>query len=159
MSRTRTPPAFTPADRRAWNRLGDAMLPGYPSAGLPAFSESGAVELLPRLLAASPPDDVAALRVVVRMLACLPRPLIRAVLRLLRWGSVGGGPFPGGLCRLLELGLRGPLLSCYYAGLDRAADGTSMIHSAIGYQVSCEPLCDKSLSSDSERTSANEHDY
>lgn len=134
----RTEFAFTAADRRAWNRIGDALLPGYPQAGLPRFSATCAVELLPRLLAASPPDDVAALRIVVRLLAWLPCPLIRCVLHLLRFGGRAGGSFPGSACRLLELGLRGPLLACYYAGLDRDAEGASAIHTAIGYRISCD---------------------
>lgn len=148
-------PAFTAADRRAWNRVGDTLLPGYRPASLPSFSASGAVELLPRLLAASAPEDVAALRIVVRILACLPRPLIAAVLHFLRLASRFGGPLFGGPCRLLELGLRGPLLGCYYAGLDRDAQGGSAIHAAIGYQISCESDLEPDIESDMDKPPMN----
>lgn len=130
---------FSTADRRAWCKLGDVLLPGH--GPLPCFSASGAVERIPRLLAASHPEDAAALRTVARALAVLPAPLITLVLRAVLLAARLRGPV-GGPFRLLELGLRGILLSSYFAGLDRGEDGVSAVYAAIGYRIHCEPDTD-----------------
>lgn len=126
--------------RRAWCHVGDVLVPGH--AGLPKYSDTRAVELIPRLLAAGHPDDATAITLVVRVLRFLPPILLKVLLHLVgacgRVRGAAGGPF-----RLLELGLRGVILSSYYAGLDRD-QGASLVHGQIGYRISCHSSCDTS---------------
>jgi hypothetical protein len=119
--------------QRAWCHVGDVLVPGH--APLPKYSETRAVELIPRLLAAGHPDDASAISLVVQCLRVVPKPLLAMLLHLVAAASRLRGA-PGGPFRLLELGLRGVVLSSYYAGLD-VADGESRIHGHLGYHISC----------------------
>ncbi len=126
--------------QRAWCHIGDVLVPGH--ANLPRYSDTRAVELIPRLLAAGHPDDASAITLVVQGLRFVPKPLLAALLHLVAAaGRLRGAP--GGPFRLLELGLRGVILSSYYAGLD-GDNGESRIHGHIGYHISCHTGTDTS---------------
>ena len=129
--------------RRAWCHIGDVLVPGHGT--LPKYSDTNAVALIPRLLAAGHPDDTAAITLVVRMLRFLPKPLLAMLLRLVAVASLVRGA-PGGPFRLLQLGLRGVVLSSYYAGLDLDGEGLSRVHGQLGYRISCHTGTDTSAS-------------
>lgn len=124
---------LTPRQRRAWEKVGDVLVPG--GQGLPAFSASGVSRHLEACLECSPPEDRRDLLVLVTLLAWLPAPLLRLLLSvnaaLRSLPGAAGAPF-----RLLELGLRGVVFTVYYAGLD---DG-GRVHETIDCHIHCEPM-------------------
>lgn len=124
---------LTDSQRRAWNRIGDVLIPG--DEGLPSFSDSGVARHLETALESSPPEDREALLKLVAVLAWLPRPLLALLVAvntpLRRLPGMAGAPF-----RLLDMGLRGVVFTVYYAGVDEHG----RIHDGIGCQIHCEPV-------------------
>jgi hypothetical protein len=118
---------------RAWNRIGDVLIPG--GEGLPSFSDSGVVHYVGTALESTPPDDREALLTLVSVLAWLPRPLLALMLAantpLRRLPGIMGAPF-----RLLDMGLRGVVFTVYYAGVDQQG----RIHEGIDCHIHCEPV-------------------
>lgn len=124
---------LTDRQRRAWNRIGDVLIPG--GDGLPSFSDSGVVHHVATALESSPPDDRETLLTLVAVLAWLPRPLLALLLAantpLRRLPGMVGAPF-----RLLDMGLRGVVFTVYYAGVD----DQERIHEGIDYRIHCEAV-------------------
>ena len=124
---------LTERQRRAWNRIGDTLIPG--GEGLPSFSASGVVDHVETALEASPPADREALLKLVTVLAWLPRPLVALLMaantHLRRLPGMAGAPF-----RLLDMGLRGVVFTVYYAGVDEQGQ----IHEGIDFHIHCEPV-------------------
>jgi hypothetical protein len=125
--------SLTERQRRAWNRIGDVLIPG--GEGLPSFSASGVVDHVATALESSPPEDREALLKLVTLLAWLPRPLLALLMAantpLRRVPGRVGAPF-----RLLDMGLRGVVFTVYYAGVDEGG----RIHDGIDCHIHCEPL-------------------
>ncbi len=126
---------LTERQRRAWNKIGDVLIPG--GRGLPSFSDSGVVQHLETALESSPPDDREALLTLVSVLAWLPRPLLALLVAvntpLRRLPGMAGAPF-----RLLDMGLRGVVFTVYYAGVDEQG----RVHAGIDCHIHCEPVED-----------------
>ncbi len=97
---------FGPRELAALARLGDLMLPG--DAEFPSFSQMGCVAFIDDLLRFMDPKDRDDLRTLLTVLSVLPSPLLRAFLRLCqtRWTP---------LLRMIELGLKGLVMSLYYS--------------------------------------------
>ena len=123
---------LTEHQRRAWNRIGDVLVPG--GQGMPSFSEAGVVSEIETALEPSPPEDRDALVTLVLVLAWVPRPLLALALRLMlplrRVPGLAGAPF-----RLLDMGLRGVVYTVYYAGVDAG----NRVHGGMDCHIHCEP--------------------
>lgn len=104
---------FSPRELRALERLGDIMMPRHED--FPSFSEVGCIEHIDSIVQYAPPDDIASLRVLLRVLSFAPTALLRALLR----ATHNPGSFPGPLetlLRLLNFAFRGILCTLYYSG-------------------------------------------
>lgn len=116
-----------PAARAGLVRLGDVLVPG--DGELPSFSKAGAAEHAERFLAALPPDDRAGLRLLLGLFGFLPRFVLRGLVALAgrhaRFPELLAGPL-----RKLELGLKGIVMTLYYADL-----GDARIHPQIGWDA------------------------
>lgn len=124
------------AELRCWRNVGHAYLPGQ--GGLPSYRDTDATDHLPALLAAGDADDIASLRLVVRVLGSLPGPLSGWLVRTV--AAVAHTRLPGsGLFRLLDMGLRGVIISSYYNGLDRDAEGQSKRYRTMDIHIHCRP--------------------
>lgn len=121
---------------RALERLGDILLPGY--GDMPRFSETGSLAHVDELLAAAPAADVRDLRLLLTVLAWMPDWALRALLNLIerreRLPNLLAAPL-----RLLNLGLKGVLLSLYYSGLPGPYSQGPSVLDIMEYQLNCEP--------------------
>lgn len=111
------PPApsaiLSPRELRALLVIGDIMLPEC--GPLPAFSATGCIRYVDDLLRAMPEGDVADIRMVLRVLSYLPRPV--AALALWKLGLHRALPGRlGAPLRLVEIALKGMVTSLYYSG-------------------------------------------
>ncbi len=123
------------------SRLGDVMLPG--GEGMPRFSATGCLEHLDTLLQASHPDDVRDLGRLLWLVSLAPSVMLRGLLRLLDRAEQLPAPLAGGL-RLLNVGLKGVILSLYYSGLTGtyytdSQKKANAVHAAMGYELVCTP--------------------
>lgn len=115
---------LTPRQLRAIDRIGDCLIPGDP--GLPAFSEINATENVDRVLDYMPESDLADLKLLLGLLSYLPAFLIAGLMRFLELSD----RLPtrvGALLRLMRMGLRGLIMTLYYAN--------PKVHDLLGYNV------------------------
>ena len=103
---------LSPRQARALERIGDIMIPG--GDGFPRFSETGCLSHIDPILAATPPGDVAGLKALLAVLSFLPSPLLRRFVRFVSKDRRGLDPLSGAL-RNIDLGLKGLVMSPYYA--------------------------------------------
>jgi acyl-CoA reductase-like NAD-dependent aldehyde dehydrogenase len=109
-------------------KVGDALVPG--DAELPSFSRSGAAAHADRVLASLAEPDRRGLTVVLGVLRFLPAPLLRGLLVLI--GRLRGVPGAAGApFRMLDVGLRGIVMSLYWSDLGDAPS----VHDAIGWDA------------------------
>ncbi|MDQ7841096.1 MAG: hypothetical protein RDU83_08735 [bacterium] len=106
-------PILTPREVRALERVGDIVAPAH--GPLPAFSATGCVRYVDDLLRYMPPGDVADIRLLLRILSLKPTSGIRFILALARAGHRWRGPL-GAVLRMIEIGLKGLVISLYYSG-------------------------------------------
>jgi hypothetical protein len=109
----------------AINKVGDVMIPG--AQGFPRFSDAGVVSQVDRLLDHMPEGDRNDLKLLLTILAYLPRPFVAVLLHFLEWAPRIPAPL-GPTLRLIRLGLRGIIMSLYFAD--------ARVHQTLGYQVS-----------------------
>lgn len=132
-----TPPAeapsaiLTPREVRALVRVGDILAPEH--GPLPAFSATGCVRYVDDLLRYMPPGDVADIRLLLRMLSAIPTPGIRFILALARAGRRLPGAV-GATLRMIEIGLKGLVISLYYSGKAAPGHPGSTPVDVIGYR-------------------------
>ncbi|MCL6642099.1 MAG: hypothetical protein K6T71_02090 [Candidatus Bipolaricaulota bacterium] len=95
-----------PRELAALERIGDLMLPG--DSDLPAFSQTGCIAFVDDLLRSMDPKDRDDVKTLLKILSLLPSPLLRAFVTLCqtRWTST---------LRMIELGLKGLVMSLYYS--------------------------------------------
>lgn len=125
---------LSPLQMIALARLGDLYLPG--TDRLPAFSATGCLAHVDQVLEGVHADDVRGLKWLLVLLRWMPAPLIRLLLLMLDRHHRFPPPLAG-LLRLMNLGLKGPVMTLYYSGLgDEASSG---VHEAMGYELHCEP--------------------
>ncbi|GMW02894.1 MAG: hypothetical protein AMXMBFR84_40300 [Candidatus Hydrogenedentota bacterium] len=98
---------------RGLERLGDIILPR--EGRLPSFSEVGCVEHVDDVLAYAPPEDAASLNTVLGVLSFVPTFGLRGVVWCMHRADNWPGPL-GSTLRLLNMGVRGVVLSLYYSG-------------------------------------------
>lgn len=95
-----------PRELSALERIGDLMLPG--DSEFPSFSQTGCIAFIDDLLRFMDPKDRDDLKTLLKVLSFLPSPLLRVFLKICqtRWTPT---------LRMVELGLRGLVLSLYYS--------------------------------------------
>ena len=112
---------FTLRQLRGLERAGDVLVPGTGSS--PCFSSTGCLDHIDRLAAYLNADDLDGLRIVGSLFAWWPRWAIRLLFGLCAYRERVPGP-PGGGLRLLEIGVKGAVMSLYYANVTgEAYDG------------------------------------
>jgi hypothetical protein len=120
---------------RGLERLGDCYLPG--TRTLPAFSATGSSAHIDEVLDGVDEADRRGLALLLTVLGATPLFLIRFLLILLDRHHRLPPPLAGPL-RLLNLGLKGPVMTLYYSGLDGEGK-SSGVHEAMGFELHCEP--------------------
>ncbi|MCX8103527.1 MAG: hypothetical protein N3E42_03685 [Candidatus Bipolaricaulota bacterium] len=95
-----------PRELAVLERIGDLMLPG--DSEFPSFSQTGCITFIDDLLRFMNPKDRDDLRTLLKVLSFLPSPLLRAFLKLCHghWTPT---------LRMVELGLKGLVMSLYYS--------------------------------------------
>jgi hypothetical protein len=115
-----------PRELSALERIGDLMLPG--DSEFPSFSQTGCIAFVDDLLRSMDPKDRDDLKTLLRALSILPFPLLRAVLKLCRtcWTPT---------LRLVELGLKGLVLSLYYSNKTAPRYSGRKLFDVIGFAL------------------------
>lgn len=120
---------------RSLERLGDVYLPG--TERMPSFSASGSLAQIDVVLEGVHEDDRKGLALLLSLLGWMPAFLLRVLLRAIDRHHRFPPPLAG-LLRLLNLALKGVVMSLYYSGL--AAEGRSSgVHEAMQFELHCEP--------------------
>jgi hypothetical protein len=121
---------------RALERVGDLMVPRL--GRLPSFSELGCIEHVDSVLTYAPPEDSASLRVLLNLLAFVPTFLLRILLRAIskpdRYPEFIASKF-----RLIDMGVRGVVLSLYYSGKTGSGYDGQTPHELMGYEITRVP--------------------
>lgn len=105
---------FTPRELHGLRRAGDLILPGTDAS--PSFSQTGCIDHIDRMAAYLNTDDLDGLRLVGGLFAWWPRWSIRLLLKLCTRGQRLPGPL-GAALRLMEIGVKGAVMSLYYANV------------------------------------------
>lgn len=117
---------------RSLERLGDMIVPRLGS--LPTFSELGCITHVDSVLTYAPPEDVASLKTLLDVLYYVPdfllRLLVRAMAKPDKWPA-----FIATNLRLLDMGVRGVVLSLYYSGKTGAMYEGPTPHELMGYEI------------------------
>ena len=117
---------------RSLERLGDLIVPRVGS--LPAFSELGCVEHVDSVLTYAPREDIASLKTLLDVLYYAPDFVLRLLVRMMakpdKWPA-----FIATNLRLLDMGVRGIVLSLYYSGKTGAAYKGPTPHELMGYEI------------------------
>lgn len=119
---------LNPTQMRGLVKVGDIVVPG--DDVLPRFSQSGSPEQVDRMLAYMTDFDRDGVKLLLTIFRWLPGPLVRAIL----WVSEHDRHLPGPLgaaCRMVNLGIKGVVMSLYYSDLGREP----RILPAIGYDA------------------------
>ncbi len=122
---------LTPREVRALERVGDVVVPAC--GPLPAFSATGCVRYVDDLLRYMPPGDVADIRLLLRILSVKPTAGIRFIMSLAGAGRRWPGPI-GAALRMIEIGLKGLVVSLYYSGKTAPGYTGTVPTDAIGYR-------------------------
>ncbi len=105
---------FTLRQLSGLERAGDVLVPGTDAS--PSFSRTGCLDHIDRLAAHLNADDLEGLRMVGGLFAVWPRWAIRCLFGLCRYRERLPWPLGAGL-RQLEIGVKGALMSLYYANV------------------------------------------
>lgn len=97
----------------ALNRIGDIIIPAYED--YPSFSQAGGVEYADGLMANAPEADRKDLNLLLTILSFMPTFVLRWLVGKMETSLDNDGPL-GPIYRMLDLGLRGIIYSCYYSG-------------------------------------------
>jgi aldehyde dehydrogenase (NAD+) len=110
-----TPETLTRAQLAGLLKLGDVMIPG--DGDMPSFSASGCARHADRMIAHMNDADREGVTVLLGIFRFLPRPAVRGILRLTERHAA----FPDAIAsplRMLNIGLKGTVMTLYYSGLD-----------------------------------------
>jgi hypothetical protein len=117
---------------RGLEKTGDVMIPG--GGEFPSFKQLGCIEHVDRIMEYMTEHDLADFRSLMGVFAFLPRFLIRALMSLTSSNHLFPGPI-GGTLRLLELGVKGVVMTLYYSDLHGSSYRGRSIHELIGYDA------------------------
>ncbi|MCS7197760.1 MAG: hypothetical protein NZ930_03655 [Candidatus Bipolaricaulota bacterium] len=115
-----------PRELSALERIGDLMLPG--DSEFPSFSQTGCIAFIDDLLCFMNPKDRDDLKNLLRVLSFLPSPLLRAFLRLCQTHRTP-------TLRMVELGLKGLVMSLYYSNKTDPRYRGRTSHDVIGFAL------------------------
>jgi hypothetical protein len=96
---------------KAINRIGDLMIPR--NGEFPSFSEVGGIAYIDDLVSYAPPADIKDLNLLLTILAFMPNFVLRWLLNRMENAMESSGPLAP-IFRMLDVGLRGLIFSCYY---------------------------------------------
>lgn len=127
---------LNPRAVRALERLGDQMVPRV--GRLPSFSELGCIEHVDSVLVYAPPEDSASLRKLLNVLYFAPKFVLRFLIRAManpdRYPEFLAANF-----RLIDMGVRGVVLSLYYSGKTGTGYEGQTPHELMGYEITRVP--------------------
>lgn len=124
-------------------KVGDIIVPA--TNRLPSFSQSGCVEHIDRMLAYLSSDDLSGLRMVFSALRWSPRWSIHLLLKACKYNQWFPGPIGAGL-RMLEIGIKGAIVSPYYADLTSKTYTGPKVFDVIGWDAKVHEADDQEIS-------------
>lgn len=120
---------------RGLNKVGDIVAPGFEN--MPQFSDTGCILYIDEIMRVTKKADVDSLNILLTIIAIMPCFFAKALLWL--GGQNEKTPdFIGSQLRLLDIGLRGVIISLYYSGLSTPEFKGTGVHQAMGYDVHCQ---------------------
>ncbi|MGH7788561.1 MAG: hypothetical protein ACRERC_16950, partial [Candidatus Binatia bacterium] len=119
---------LTPAQLAGLRKLGDILIPG--DGELPSFSASGCAEQADRMLAYMNEGDRDGITTLLAVFRVLPGFAIRALVRLTEHHTAVPEPLAG-LLRMINLGVKGVVMTLYYSGIDEGG----AVFRAIGWDA------------------------
>jgi hypothetical protein len=102
--------------QRGLRRVGDVLIPG--DGDMPSFSATGCAAHADRMLGEMYDDDRAGVKGVLTLCGILPSPLIRGLFAMTERFAQAPAPV-GGAMRMANLGIKGFVMTLYYADVDR----------------------------------------
>ncbi len=118
---------------------GDALLPG--SGQLPSFSQTGCWRHIDRQAAFLSPDDLAGLQMALGAFRFLPKAVVRGLINLASKFHDAPGPLGMGF-RMLEIGIKGAVMSLYYSDLHAEDYRGPTVFEGIGWDAHVELVDD-----------------
>lgn len=118
------------------NKVGDIVAPGFKN--MPKFSDTGCILYVDEIMSVTKKADVDALRILLIIISIMPKFFSKFLL----WIASKNENFPdilGSQFRLLDIGLRGVIISLYYSGLSAPEFKGTGVFQAIEYDVHCKP--------------------
>ncbi len=110
----------------ALTQIGDIMLPG--DNEFPSFSQTGCVQFVDDLLFVMDVHDRRSLKILLRVCALLPSVILKGVLWLCQTRR-------GASLRVVELGLKGLVMSLYYSNKTAPAYADPTPLDVIGFEL------------------------
>lgn len=127
---------FNGIQLRTFERLGDLYLPAY--EGLPSFTESGCLEHVDVVLDEVHPDDRMALGLLLYVLRLAPNLVLEKFIAAMNHHDRYPAIFAG-ILRLLNMALKGVVMSLYYSGMTGGSYKGQNPHQVLEYALHCEP--------------------
>jgi hypothetical protein len=106
-------------------RLGDILIPG--DADLPSFSRSGSIDHVDRMLDYMYESDLSGVKALLSVFRFTPSFLIRGIMLLTERQRSFPEPL-GQVCRMINLGLKGVVMTLYYSDLGTGPSVLQVIH-------------------------------
>jgi len=122
--------------QRGLRRIGDVLIPG--DGDMPSFSATGCAAHADRMLGEMHDDDLAGVKAVMALCGLLPTPLIRGLFAMTERFAQAPAPV-GGLMRMANLGIKGVVMSLYYADVDRRGVFAAMRWDPVVHRSSKPP--------------------
>ncbi len=121
---------FSQSQLKGLAKAGDVVLPG--TATSPSFSQTGCMAHMDKMAKYLSEDDHQGLCMVLSLFRWLPKWMIAIVFRLCNNSNIFPS-FLGAALRMLEIGVKGVVLSPYYANLTQPGYTGKKVHDAIGW--------------------------
>ena len=123
---------LSPTQMRGLIKAGEVILPGTERS--PSFAATGCAAHFDRMGAFLSPDDLGGLKILLTLLAFCPAWAIALLMTLATHNRKFPG-FVGAGLRMLELGLKGAVVSLYYSDLTGPGYEGPRVFEAIGYDA------------------------
>lgn len=121
---------FSQTQLNGFRKTGDVLVPG--TGNSPSFTDTGCLEHIDRMARYLSPDDLSGLRLLMGIFCYAPKWVIRLVLKACNHNQKLPG-FLGSTLRMLEIGVKGAILSPYYSGLSGREFQGKKVHDVIGW--------------------------
>ncbi len=121
---------FSPSQIKGLLKAGDVILPGTDRS--PSFSATGCVSHIDRMAGSLSKDDLSGLKMILSLFRWMPNWKIAMLFKL--WHKSDKLPsFLGAGLRMLEIGVKGSVVSPYFANLTAQGYSGRKVHDAIGW--------------------------